>query len=189
MARDQDLVKPSSEPEQFFHQYRREENLLPKIPQIEEDQENTTIMADEQATHRIVREVKIQLLTNLTSPFQKPIAGGNFKLKHNMVLLLISSGQFTGLSHKDPHVYLWNSVELNDTYILMSVNADNMKKTLFPFSLFREAKKWLNAELKNSITLWDDMAIKFLIQFFPSGKTARLHSDMVCFKQHSYENI
>lgn len=34
IVKDLDLVEPCAEPEQLYHQYRREENLLPEILQI-----------------------------------------------------------------------------------------------------------------------------------------------------------
>ena len=74
-----------------------------------------------------------------------------------------------GLSHEDPQVHLWNFSEINDTFIPMGVST-NYKLTLFPFSLFGEVKKLLNTELESSITTWDDLARRFLISFFPSGK-------------------
>lgn len=67
------------------------------------------------------REVAIPFMMNLTSLFQKPAVGGNFELKQNMVYLLISSGQFIGLSHKDPQVHLWNFMEISDTFIPTSI--------------------------------------------------------------------
>ena len=139
-------------------------------------------MAEQQAAGGKVREVAVPLPTNLTSPIQRPAAGGNFELKHNMVQLLISSGQFVGLSHEDPQVHLQTFIELTDIFTPTGVTPDYVRLTLFPHSLLGEAKRWLNAEPANSITSWDDLAKKFLIRFFPSGKTARLRSEIVSFK-------
>lgn len=69
LSRDQDLVEPSCELEQLFHQWKREAILFPHIPKIAEDQENLALMAEEKAAYRIVREVAIPLPTNLTSLF------------------------------------------------------------------------------------------------------------------------
>ncbi|XP_015168703.1 uncharacterized protein [Solanum tuberosum] len=71
----------------------------------------------------------------------------------------------------------------------MGVNSDYMRLTLFPFSLLREAKRWLNSELANSITTWDDLTRKFLIRVFPSGKTAKLRSDILSFRQKGGKNL
>ncbi|XP_049405017.1 uncharacterized protein LOC125868401 [Solanum stenotomum] len=77
----------------------------------------------------------------------------------------------------------------SDTYILAGMNVDYVRLTLFPFSLLGEAKRWLNSEPTNSITTWNDLAHKFFIRFFPSGKTAKLRSDILSFRQKVGENL
>ncbi|XP_055814216.1 uncharacterized protein LOC129883617 [Solanum dulcamara] len=51
---------------------------------------------------RTVRDMAVPLTANVTSSIQKPLARGKFELKQNMVQLLYSNGQFTGLPHEDP---------------------------------------------------------------------------------------
>lgn len=72
-----------------------------------------------------------------------------------------------------------NFIKLTDTFIPTSVSRDYVRLTLFSHSLLGEAKRWLNAELANSITTWDDLAPKFLIQFFPSELTYKLRDFIV----------
>lgn len=56
-----------------------------------------------------------------------------------------------------------------------------MRFILFFFSFFGEGKKWLNVEPIGSDTTRDDPAKKFLIYFFPFGKTGMLHSEIMSF--------
>ncbi|XP_015159333.1 uncharacterized protein [Solanum tuberosum] len=106
-----------------------------------------------------------------------------------MVQLLHTNGQLTGLSHEEARVHIQNFLEISDTYTPMGVNSDYVRLTLFPFSLLREAKRWLNSEPANFITTWDNLARKFLIRFFPFGKTAKLRSDILSFRQKGGENL
>lgn len=138
---------------------------------------------------RTIREVAIPLATNVTSSIRKPNAGGRFELKQNMVQLLHSSGQFTGLPSEDPQQYIRSFLEISDTYIPAGVSTDYVRLKLFPFSLLGEAKRWLHSEPPNSITTYDDLARNFLIRFFPSGKTAKLRSDILSFKKREGENL
>jgi len=140
-------------------------------------------------TEMKVRDVAIPQTTNVASSIQKPAAGGRFELKQNMVQLLHTNGKFTGLSHEDPRVYIQNFLEINNTYTSTGVNSDYVRLTLFLFSLLGEAKMWLNSEPANSITSWDDLARKFLIRFFPSGKIAKLKSDILSFRQKGGEKL
>ena len=103
--------------------------------------------------------------------------------------LLHTSGQFCGQSHEDPQVHLQNFLEISDTFTPTGVSTDYMRMTLFPFSLMGEAKRWLTSEPPNSITTWDGLARKFLIRFFPSGKTTKLRSQILSFEQKPGENL
>ncbi|XP_075081780.1 uncharacterized protein LOC142166423 [Nicotiana tabacum] len=94
-----------------------------------------------------------------------------------------------GLSHEYPQLHILNILEISDTYITNGVTPDYVRITVFPFSLLAEAKRWLKLEPANSITSWNDLARKFLAQFFPSGKTAKIRSEIVAFKQESGESL
>lgn len=57
---------------------------------------------------RPVRDVAIPRATNVTNTIQKSPSGGKFELKQNMVQLLHTNGQVTGLPHEDLQVHLQN---------------------------------------------------------------------------------
>nr|GEU49142.1 retrovirus-related Pol polyprotein from transposon TNT 1-94 [Tanacetum cinerariifolium] len=44
-------------------------------------------------------------------------------------------------------------------------------------------------DLKGSITTWEDLTTRFLAQFFPSGRTAKLRNDILMFQQHHGESL
>ncbi|XP_019240098.1 PREDICTED: uncharacterized protein LOC109220092 [Nicotiana attenuata] len=94
-----------------------------------------------------------------------------------------------GLPHEDPHQHFLNFLEISNTYITNRVPLDYVRLTLFPFSLLGRAKRWLKAESTNSITSWNDLARNFLARFFPSGKTAKIRSEIVASKQKSGESL
>ena len=123
---------------------------------------------------RPVRDVAIPLTANLASSIRKPPPGGRFELKQSMVQILHTNGQFTGLPHEDPQMHLRTFIEITNTYIPIGVSSDYVRLTLFPYSLLGAARRWLDFEPPNSITTWDDLAKKFLSQFFPSKKTTML---------------
>ncbi|XP_055826345.1 uncharacterized protein LOC129894714 [Solanum dulcamara] len=109
-------------------------------------------------TAKTVCDVAVPLTANIISSIQKPPAEGIFELKQNMVELLHSNGQFTGLPHEDPQVHIQNFLDISDTYTPNGVSPDYVRLTLFPFSLLEEAKRWLKSEPPNSITSWNDLA-------------------------------
>ncbi|KAK4737094.1 hypothetical protein R3W88_000791 [Solanum pinnatisectum] len=88
----------------------------------------------------------------------------------------------------DPQVHIQNFLEISDMYTPIRVSSDYVRLNLFPFSLLGEAERWLNSEPTNSITSWDDLALKFLIRFFPSEKTAKFKSMLLSFPHHHQAN-
>ncbi|GKD24935.1 zinc finger, CCHC-type containing protein [Tanacetum coccineum] len=40
-----------------------------------------------------------------------------------------------------------------------------------------------------SITTWEDLTTRFLAQFFPPGRTAKLRNDILMFQQHHRESL
>ncbi|XP_070002544.1 uncharacterized protein [Nicotiana sylvestris] len=139
--------------------------------------------------HMTVQEVAMPSIANVTSSIVKPRITGHFELKQSMIHLLHANGQFMGLPHEDPQQHILNFLEISDTYITNGVTRDYVRLTIFPFSLLGEAKRWLKAEPTNTITSWNDLARKFLAKFFPSGKTAKIRSEIVAFKHKAGESL
>ncbi|XP_070008742.1 uncharacterized protein [Nicotiana sylvestris] len=183
-VRSQDRLQGfDPEPERTFHRRLREArdiNNIQALVQFPVD------MAEEQPM--VVQEVDAQH-ANVTSNIVKPRITRNFELKQSMIQLLHANGQFMGLPHEDPQQHILNFLEISDTYITNGVIPYYVRLTLFPFSLLGEAKLWLKAEPANSITTWNDLARKFLARFFPSGKTAKIRSEILAFKQKAGESL
>ncbi|GJZ87514.1 retrovirus-related pol polyprotein from transposon TNT 1-94, partial [Tanacetum coccineum] len=56
-------------------------------------------------------------------------------------------------------------------------------------SLCDQASNWLECLLAGSISTWKDLTTRFLAQFFPSGRTAKLQNDILMFQQHEGESL
>nr|GEV20171.1 reverse transcriptase domain-containing protein [Tanacetum cinerariifolium] len=64
-----------------------------------------------------------------------------------------------------------------------------IKLLLFPFSLEREARIWLDKEPPRSILTWEDLVLKFIHQFFPPSKTTYLRNEITKFLQKPDETF
>ncbi|GJW76981.1 reverse transcriptase domain-containing protein [Tanacetum coccineum] len=53
--------------------------------------------------------------------------------------------------------------------------------------IYFRASNWLESLLAGSISRWEDLTTRFIGQFFPPGKTAKLRNDM--FQQHQEESL
>ncbi|GKE33582.1 zinc finger, CCHC-type containing protein [Tanacetum coccineum] len=51
------------------------------------------------------------------------------------------------------------------------------------------ASNWLERLPAGSITTWGDLTTRFLAQFFPPGRTAKLRNDVLMFQQHHEESL
>ncbi|GJX00474.1 MAK10-like protein [Tanacetum coccineum] len=54
---------------------------------------------------------------------------------------------------------------------------------------FRDQASDCYKRLHRSITTWEDLTTRFLAQFFPPGRTAKLRNDILMFQQHHGESL
>ncbi|GJY99583.1 MAK10-like protein [Tanacetum coccineum] len=52
-----------------------------------------------------------------------------------------------------------------------------------------KSSNWLERLPVGSITTWEDLTTRFLAQFFPPGRTAKLRNDILMFQQHHGESL
>jgi hypothetical protein len=60
---------------------------------------------------------------------------------------------------------------------------EGIRLILFPFSLKDNAKLWLNSFATGSIHNWEELATKFLKNFFPAQRTRQLRREIQTFEQ------
>ncbi|GJT98715.1 MAK10-like protein [Tanacetum coccineum] len=61
--------------------------------------------------------------------------------------------------------------------------------SLHLFSLRDQASNWLERLPAGSISTWEDLTTRFLAQFFPLERTAKLRNDIMMFQQHHVESL
>ncbi|GJX32118.1 zinc finger, CCHC-type containing protein [Tanacetum coccineum] len=89
----------------------------------------------------------------------------------------------------DPNQHLKDFLKLVDSLDLDGENRERMRLCLFQFSLRDQASNWLERLPAGSITTWEDLTTRFLTQFFPPGRTAKLRNDILMFQQHHRESL
>ncbi|GJY98440.1 zinc finger, CCHC-type containing protein [Tanacetum coccineum] len=90
---------------------------------------------------------------------------------------------------EDPNQHLKNFLKLVDSLNLNGDNRERIRLRLFQFSLHDQASNWLERLPARSITTWEDLTTRFLAQFFPPGRTAKLRNDILMFQQHQGESL
>ncbi|GJU02461.1 MAK10-like protein, partial [Tanacetum coccineum] len=81
-------------------------------------------------------------------------------LRSDTIRLVQNGCSFHGLQSEDPNQHLKDFIKLVDSL-----------------------------DLNGSITTWEDLTTRFLSQFFPLGKTAKLRNDILMFQQHQGESL
>ncbi|GKC56268.1 reverse transcriptase domain-containing protein [Tanacetum coccineum] len=110
------------------------------------------------------------------------VLANQFELKVGL-LNLVNAILFQGFKNDDPHSHIRRFTKITQTIKLNQVPYDIIKLILFPFSLERADRTWLEKEPLNSITTWNDLVSKFVNQFFPPSRTTNLQNDITNFQQ------
>ena len=139
---------------------------------------------------RSLREYILPSLTGVQPSIRAPgVEANNFELKPSLIQMVQANDQFKGNVDEDPTMHLTNFMELCGTLKMNGVSDDAIRLRLFPFSLRDKAKHWLVTQPPNSISTWEDLAMKFLSRFFPPAKAARLRGDINNFAQLDGETL
>ncbi|GJT97413.1 MAK10-like protein [Tanacetum coccineum] len=94
-------------------------------------------------------------------------AGNNVVPLQSDTIRLVQNGcSFYGIRSEDPTQHLKDFLKLVDS---LDLDGENSERT--------------------SITTWEDLTTRFLAQFFPPGRTAKLLNDILMFQQHHGESL
>ena len=105
------------------------------------------------------------------------------------LIQLIQNNLFHGLPNEDPYTHLATYIEICNTIRLAGVPKEAIRLSLFLFSLFGEANRWLHSFKGNSLKTWDEVVEKFLKKYFPESKTAEGKAAISSFHQFPDESL
>ncbi|GJT08029.1 MAK10-like protein [Tanacetum coccineum] len=118
-----------------------------------------------------------------------PVGNNVVPLRSDTIRLVQNGCSFHGLRSEDPNQHLKDFLKLVDSLDLDGKNRERTRLRLFQFSLRDQASNWLERLPAGSITTWEDLTTRFLAQFFPPGRTAKLRNDILMFQQHHGESL
>ncbi|GJY91083.1 MAK10-like protein [Tanacetum coccineum] len=110
-------------------------------------------------------------------------------LRSDTIRLVQNGCSFHGLRSEDLNQHLKDFLKLVDSLDLDGENRERTHLRLFQFSLRDQASNWLERLPAGSISTWEDLTTRFLAQFFPPGRTAKLRNDILMFQQHHRESL
>ncbi|GJR34229.1 zinc finger, CCHC-type containing protein [Tanacetum coccineum] len=110
-------------------------------------------------------------------------------LRSDTIRLVQNGCSFHGLRSEGPNQHLKDFLKLVDSLDLDVANRERTRLRLFQFSLRGQASNWLERVPAGSISTCEDLTTRFLAQFFPPGRTAKLRNDILMFQQHQGESL
>ncbi|GJU63922.1 MAK10-like protein [Tanacetum coccineum] len=108
-------------------------------------------------------------------------------LRSDTIRLVQNGCSFHGLRSKDLNQHLKDFLKYLDSLDLNVKNKEKTRLRLFQFSLRDQASNWLERLPARSISTWEDLTTRFLDQFFPPRRTAKLSNNILMFQQHQVQ--
>ncbi|GJW17229.1 zinc finger, CCHC-type containing protein [Tanacetum coccineum] len=116
-----------------------------------------------------------------------PVGNNMVPLRSDTIRLETNDAHPTDLSSENPNqTYLKDFLKLVDSLNIDGENKERTRLRLFQFSLRDQASNWLERLPAGSISTWEDLTTRFLAQFFPPRRTAKLRNDILMFQQPIY---
>ncbi|KAH9680012.1 hypothetical protein KPL71_026373 [Citrus sinensis] len=168
------------DPHRLLQPFNVQEGQNEHVNQRQPDNNNIIYMADDR--DRAIRDYAV-LTPQVVHPgiVIPEVEAANFELKPMMFQMLQIVGQFNGLTFEDPHLHLKLFLEVSDAFKIAGATQDALRLNLFPYSLRDRARAWLNSLPSDSITTWNKLADKFLTNYFPPTKNAKLQNEIAFF--------
>ncbi|GJS85381.1 reverse transcriptase domain-containing protein [Tanacetum coccineum] len=115
-----------------------------------------------------------------------PETANEFAIKGNH-LTLVKGNQFDGRTKTDPHKHIHEFLGICDMFKYRDTENEAARLTMFPLSLTREAKTWLDELNEGTIKTWDELRTAF--RFFPPALFNRLLGEIRAFSHHENESL
>nr|GEW04355.1 reverse transcriptase domain-containing protein [Tanacetum cinerariifolium] len=111
-----------------------------------------------------------------------------FAIKGNH-LTPVKGNQFDGRTKTDPHKHIYKFLKIYDMFKYRDIENKAVCLMMFPLSLTREAKTWLDELNEGTIETWDELRTTFISRFFPPDLFDRLLREIQAFSQHENESL
>ncbi|GJW10271.1 reverse transcriptase domain-containing protein [Tanacetum coccineum] len=102
-----------------------------------------------------------------------PETANEFAIKGNH-LTLIKGNQFDGRTKTNPHKNIHEFLGICNMFKYRDSKNEVVRLMMFPLSLTREAKTWLEELNEGTIKTWDELLNAFISRFFPPALFDRI---------------
>ncbi|GKB68215.1 reverse transcriptase domain-containing protein [Tanacetum coccineum] len=117
-----------------------------------------------------------------------PDTANEFSIKGNH-LTLVKENQFDGRTKTDPHKHIHEFLRICDMFKYKDTENKVARLMMFPLSLTREAKTWLDKLNEGTIETLDELRTAFISRLFPLALFDRLLEEIRAFAQLENESL
>ncbi|GKF74647.1 reverse transcriptase domain-containing protein, partial [Tanacetum coccineum] len=117
-----------------------------------------------------------------------PETTNEFAIKGNH-LTPVKGNQFDGRTKTDPHKHIHEFLEICDMFKYKDTENEVVCLMMFPLSLTREAKTWLDELNEGTIETYDELRTAFISRFFSPTLFDRLLGEIRAFSQNENESL
>ncbi|GJT39286.1 hypothetical protein Tco_0939151 [Tanacetum coccineum] len=114
--------------------------------------------------------------------------GNEFVIKGNH-LTLVKGNQFDGRTKTDPHKHIHEFLGICNMFKYRDTDNEAIRLMMFPLSLTREAKTWLDEFNEGSIETWDELQTAFISRLFPLALFDRLLGEICNIIKNFYHGL
>jgi hypothetical protein len=104
-----------------------------------------------------------------------------FEIKTSTIRM-VQHSPFTG--KEDSNLHLQAFIQLCQTFNMDGVTQDQMRATLFPFSLLGKDLQWFHSQPAETVQNWNTLMKAFMKEYYSPGKTQSLHNKIATFVQY-----
>ena len=164
-------------------------SIFPKPRESEIGASEADIMAKDQPRRVTFEDYSSSIVPQFFTSIARPeVQAHNITYPHSLIQL-IQGNLFNAFPNEDPYAHLAKYIEICNTIKIVGVLEDAMRLSLFSFSLFGEAKRWLHSFKGNNLKTWDEVMEKFLKKYFLESKTAEGKAAISSFHQFPNESL
>ncbi|GKA12030.1 zf-CCHC domain-containing protein [Tanacetum coccineum] len=127
---------------------------------------------------------------NQTPGVVKPEIRGNvnFEIKSQFMGEL-REDTFLGNKNNDAHKHVERILDIVNLFKIPRVTHDRVMLRVFPITLTRAGKRWVDKLPLRTINTWDLLKKPFIQRYFPPSKTAKQLEEIHNFTQEGYETL
>ncbi|GJY66058.1 protein kinase-like domain, concanavalin A-like lectin/glucanase domain protein [Tanacetum coccineum] len=120
----------------------------------------------------------------------KPEIGGNvnFEIKSHFMREL-REDTFSGYKNDDAHEHVEQILDMVSLFNIPGVSHDAVMLHVFPITLTRAAKRWVDKLSPGTVDSWDLLKKAFIQRYYPPSKTAKQLEEIRNFKQEGDETL